>query len=285
MPKPFDATLKDLAGLDPVRFLAEFDTPPALPVRLLNVDLSTVTAATDIAFGLGDPLQEIVHLDAQAGPDADKHLDLLAYNALLHRQYRVPVHSILLLLRPQAQHSNQTGEIRYSARPDRGKMEYGYEIVRVWQRPAEALLASGLATLPLATLGQMPAGVSVEDGMRRVVDGIVQRLQQEGKPELTYRLLTASLVLGGLRVEKAQLRTIFQGVRAMRESAGYQLILDEGRAEGAQRILLHQGRQKLGEPDEATQRALKDIDDLDRLDRMSIQLLKVETWTELLQTP
>jgi len=77
MSKQYDATLKDLAGLDPANFLAEVDAPPTLPVRLLNVDLSTVTAATDLVFGLGDPLQEIVHLDAQAGPDADKHLDLL----------------------------------------------------------------------------------------------------------------------------------------------------------------------------------------------------------------
>jgi hypothetical protein len=47
-------------------------------VRLLNVDLSTVTAATDIVFALGGPFQEVIHLDAQAGPDADKHRDLFA---------------------------------------------------------------------------------------------------------------------------------------------------------------------------------------------------------------
>src|SRR5437660_3064553 len=111
MSKPFDATLKDLAGINPGRFLAEVDRPPALPVRLLNVDLSTVTASTDLVFGLGEPPEELVHIDAQAGPDADKHRDLLAYNALLHRQYRVPIHTILLLLRRQAQHSAQTGNL------------------------------------------------------------------------------------------------------------------------------------------------------------------------------
>src|SRR5690349_12235058 len=109
MSKPFDATLKDLAGIDPARFLAEIDAPPTLPVRLLNVDLSTVTAATDIVFGLGDPLQEVIHLDVQAGPDQHKHLDLLAYNALLYRQVRAPVHTILLLLRREALLHAQTG--------------------------------------------------------------------------------------------------------------------------------------------------------------------------------
>ncbi len=120
MAKPFDATLKDLAGLDPAGLLAEIDAPPTVPVRLLNVDLSTVTTATDIVFGLGEPLQEVIHLEVQAGPDPDKHRDLLAYHALLHRQYRVPVHSILLLLRPQALFSSQTGSLHYAARPGRG---------------------------------------------------------------------------------------------------------------------------------------------------------------------
>ena len=43
---------------------------------------------------LGEPLEEIVHLDFQSGPSATKHADLLVYNALLYRQYLVPVHSI-----------------------------------------------------------------------------------------------------------------------------------------------------------------------------------------------
>jgi predicted transposase YdaD len=293
MAKPFDATLKDLAGLDPGCYLAELDTTPALPVRLLNVDLSTVTAATDLAFGLGEPLQEVVHLDAQAGPDADKHLDLLAYHGLLHRRYRVPVHSILLLLRRQAQHSGQTGTIQYTARPGRGKMDFGYEILRLWERPVEALLASGLAVLPLAPLGRLPEGVGSEEGMRWVLTQVVERLHREGDPRLVPRLLTATFVLSGLRLDRAQVRAIFEGVRAMRESDTYQAILDEGReeglekgrVEGIQRILLHQGRKKFGEPEEATRRALMGITDLDRLDRLSDRLLEVSTWQELLATP
>jgi len=87
MPKPYDATMKDLATQGPSDFIAIFDRPPAQPVRVLNVDLSTVTTAADVVFGLGDPLAEIVHLDAQAGASATKHLDTLAYNSLLYRTY------------------------------------------------------------------------------------------------------------------------------------------------------------------------------------------------------
>lgn len=40
MAMTFDATLKDLARESPQGFLAAFDRPPTLPVKLLNVDLS-----------------------------------------------------------------------------------------------------------------------------------------------------------------------------------------------------------------------------------------------------
>jgi hypothetical protein len=282
--KPFDATLKDLAVINPVEFLAEIDSPPALPVRLLNVDLSTVTTATDIVFGLGDPLQEIIHIDAQAGPDADKDRDVMVYNALLYRQYGVPVHSILLLLRRQAQHGNLTGNISYASRPTKGKMDFGYEILRLWERPVEQLLACGLAGLPLACLGRLPLGLSVEEGMRWVVNQIFDRLEREATPSVLERLMTATYILSGMRLDRQQLLALFQGVRAMRESVSYQMIVEEGCIKGMQRTLLTQGREKFGEPNEADRRALLAIDDIDRLDRLSAGLLKVSTWEELLQT-
>jgi hypothetical protein len=97
-------------------------------------------------MGLGKPLREIVHLDFQAGPDSRKHLDVLAYNFLLHRHYGVPVHSTLVLLRRQATHRNVTGQVGYAARPGRGRMEFGYEVVRLWEWPSEKLLTGPLGT-------------------------------------------------------------------------------------------------------------------------------------------
>jgi predicted transposase YdaD len=285
----FDATLKDLAALDPRQFLAGVDAAPTLPVCVLTVDLSTVTASTDIVFGLGDPLQEVVQVDVQSGPDASKHRDLLAYHALLHRHYRVPVHSILLFLRRQAQLSTQEGNIAYAPRPGRGKMDFGYEVVAMWERPVEAWLAGGLPLLPLTPLCRMPDGMTVEDGARWAVLRMVERLEREAAPEVTRRLKTAALILSGLRFRKPQVAALFAGVAGMRESEGYQLILDEGRDEGlilgVQRTILHQGRTKFGEPDDATRTALARVTDIDRLDRLSERLLHASTWDELLQTP
>jgi hypothetical protein len=89
----FDATLKHMGRDSPTGVLTAFDHAPTLPVKLLNVDLSTVTTAADLILGLGDPPQEIIHFEFQSSAAAGKHADLMVYNVLLFAHYRVPVHS------------------------------------------------------------------------------------------------------------------------------------------------------------------------------------------------
>jgi hypothetical protein len=78
---------------------------------------------------------------------------------LLYRQYLVPVHSIVILLRPQAAHANLNEGVAYAPRSARGKMDYEYEPIWLWERPAAELLAGDLGVVPLALLGQLPAGL------------------------------------------------------------------------------------------------------------------------------
>ena len=69
MSLPFDATLKEMFAPRPEDFAPVFQFPQIEPAQALNVDLSTISAATDVAFGFGSPLQEIVDLNFQSGPD------------------------------------------------------------------------------------------------------------------------------------------------------------------------------------------------------------------------
>ena len=289
MPLPFDATLKDLAQVSPRGLLAAFDAEPTLPVSLLNIDLSTVTTAADLVFGLGQPLQEIVHLDFQSSASATKHADILVYNALLHRQFRVPVHSIVVLLRPQAVHANLNGSVIYAPRPERGKMDFRYEVIRLWERPADDLLRGDVGALPLAPLGKLPEGIGLEAGLAGVIQQVIERLNREAAPEQMRRLVTASFVLTGLRVPRQTARQLFQGVRAMRDSDTYMAIIDEGReighVEEIKKMIFRLGQKSWGIPDESVKTSLAAINDLDRLEFLFDRIRDVKSWQELLAMP
>jgi hypothetical protein len=285
MATTFDATLKDMGREAPQGFLATFDQPPTTPVKPLNVDLSMVTTAADLVLGLGEPLEEIVHIDFQSSAAAWKHADVMVYNTLLYAHYHVPVHTIVILLRPQAAHSNMNGTIRYAPRPGRGSMEFSYEIIPLWERPAEELLAADLGVVPLAVLGRLPEGLSLEDGLAAVAKRVVERLMNEAPPDRAKKLLTDAFLLTGLRVRRDVAVRIFRGVRAMHESDTYLAILDEGREKALREALLLFGQERFGPPEESTKTQLNQVTDLDRLKRMIRQAAKATGWQEILEVP
>jgi hypothetical protein len=281
----FDATLKDMGRASPQGFLAAFDRPPTAPVKLLNVDLSTVTTAADLILGLGEPLEEIVHLDFQSSAAAWKHADLMVYNTLLFAHYHVPVHTLVLLLRPQAAHANLNGVIDYAPRPGRGSMHFSYEVVRLWERPAAALLDADLGVVPLAVLGRLPEGLSLEDGLAVIAQRLADRVVNEAPLDHAKKLLTDALLLAGLRVRRDLAVRIFGGVRVMHESDTFLMILEEGEEKARREDILVVGEERLGPPDESTKAQLQAVTDLGRLKRMIRCTAKAASWREILDTP
>lgn len=286
MPLPFDATLKTIVAERPGDFASVFGLPsePAVPV---NVDLSTVSAATDVALAFGNPIREIVDLNFQTGPDANLPGRLLLYNAALHMRHSVTVRSILVLLRQKADASSLTGRLAYGENLSR--VEFGYEVVRLWQQPVETLLQAGPAALPLATLCRMPTGQQLPDALRDVVLEIQRRLGRETSHAESMRLMTAAYILTGLRVRKTDLDSIYRGVGPMTESTAYDEAVEEGELRGkisnSHTLLLRQGRRQFGLADEATESELKSIRDLERLERLADAILSAKSWAELLATP
>lgn len=290
MPLRFDATLKDLIAPQPADFAVAFGLPAEESVIALNVDLSTVSAATDVALGIGEPLRGIHDFNFQSGPDPGLPGRVHIYNAVLHSRFDVPVRSIVVLLRPKADLANLTGELAYG--DGDCQIQFRYRVVRLWKQPVEPFLHGGVAVLPLATLCHLPDDRPLADALREVVQEIERRLATETSHAEAARLMTAAYILTGLRVRKEKLSAIFRGVGLMQESTAYDEILEEGmqlgRAQGelrrARRILLRQGRQRFGNPDARTEQELDAISDLDRLDRLTDAILKVESWQELLAT-
>jgi predicted transposase YdaD len=235
-------------------------------------------------------LQEIVHLDFQSSASATKHADIAAYNILLYRQHLVPVHSIVILLRPQAAHPNLHGVVTYAARPGRGRMAFDYEVIRLWEWPTSELLAGDIGALPLAILGKLPPGVELQAGLADVVQRLIERLDREAPADKSRRLVTAAYVLAGLRVPRQVALELFKGVRNMRESDTYLAIVEEGmekgmekgRLEEVKKMILRLGRKTLGAPGKRATADLDAITDIDRLETLLERLSDVKTWRELL---
>jgi predicted transposase YdaD len=200
----------------------------------------------------------------------------------------VPVHTILVLLRPQAAHPNTDGQVSYAARPGRGRMHFEYEVVRLWERPAERLLAGELGLAPLAVLGKLPTGAALEDGLASLVRKLVDRLTDEAQHEQAIKLLTTALLLSGLRVDRNVARRIFRGIPMLEESDTYLMILEQGEERGEERATRRHiqlvGEERLGAADEAIREQLATITDPERLERMLRRAVNADTWQEILDT-
>src|SRR5207253_10825757 len=130
-------------------------------------------------------------------------------------RFGVPVHSIIILLRPVAGHGRLTGRLCYAGRRGKGRMDFRYEIIRLWRQPARRYLESGLGLLPLAPLCRLPEGGSTEEAKAAVIRQINERLEREAGPETRAKLLTATYILAGLRVPRPTVDRLFQGVQIM----------------------------------------------------------------------
>jgi len=164
-------------------------------------------------------------------------------------------------------------------------MEFTYEVIRLWERPAEDLLAADLGVVPLAMLGKLPGNLSLEEGLSAIARRVVERLTLEAPSDQGKKLLTEALLLTGLRVRRDLAARIFRGVRAMQESDTYLAILDEGKEQGLRELILIQGEDRFGTPSESVKAGLESITDLSRLKRIGRQILSVSSWQELLCTP
>jgi hypothetical protein len=71
----------------------------------------------------------------------------------------------------------------------------------------------------------------------------------------------------------------------MQESDTYLAILDEGQEKGFRRVILIQGEDRFGPPDEAVKASLHSITDLDRLERIARHTPTAASWQEIINTP
>ena len=231
MAKPFDATLNALIDLCPsdwANTFARFAGIPEGPIEVLDTDLAT-TLQADKLFRIGGPQPMLLHLELEANPRSGIPRDLMRQSRLIDHVHDTPVETVLILLLPKAQVSDQTGVYRRST-PNRNLVsEFRYRIERVWERSVDYWLQSGLGLAPLALLTD-EANLEMERSLDRLRESLAERNLDD---RTLKSLLGSSYVLCGLRHDKVRIESLFRMLSMlMEESTTYQAILEEGREKG-----------------------------------------------------
>src|SRR5260370_29324126 len=113
MHRKLDATLKALLDeflpdyLAPIR--DRFGWALTGRVRVVDADVSTVSASADKVCLVEGPPRSLLNLEPQTGPDAEFPERLLKYSVLLTDRHRLRVRTLLLLLRRAADGPPLTG--------------------------------------------------------------------------------------------------------------------------------------------------------------------------------
>jgi predicted transposase YdaD len=285
MEHPFDPTLKTLAELSPADWL------PLIRRRRRRVTVedsdagTIVSGATDKLFRVHDQPEYLLHLDFEAGHfRSELPLRLRLYNSVFEYRHRCLVLSAAVLLCPEADSPQWNGLLERGFPGEAPLGTLRYEVIRVWELPAEQLLAGGVGTLALAPISNVPEG-----DVRRVIRRIKERLSGPRAPRRAADVWAATYVLLGLRYSEAIAHALFEEVLGMEQSTTYQGILrrgrEQGRLEEARRILLLQGELKFGAPDDATRAAIEAVGEPALLEDLAARFVNAGSWQELLARP
>jgi predicted transposase YdaD len=276
--KPYDATSKELLQSDPAGWAAFLGVVrPPEQVKLIDSDLSTVTAATDKVLRIEDARPWILDVEFQSWRDPSAPRQLLKYNALLHEKHKVPVASVLVVLAEDANSPAYSGRHPIAA-PFGPDWEFRYTVVRVWEAAAEPLLTGPLSLVPLAPVANVTAA-DYPEVLRRAE----ARVTREADPATGGRLLTAVSILLQMRYGIVAAEEFLRRFPEVREYGGFRTCIEEGRQEGLRDAILRQGRKKFGPPTVEIEASVDAITDLARLGTLAERLLDVNTWDELLK--
>ncbi|HSZ55955.1 MAG TPA: hypothetical protein VK797_09855, partial [Tepidisphaeraceae bacterium] len=106
--KRFDAAIKHLVEAHPADWLALAGLPIAGTIEVIDADLSSVSPAADKVIKVMAPEPYVAHLEFQSGAGAGFDGRMLLYNVLLRSRHKLPVRTVAVLLRSQAEGSGTT---------------------------------------------------------------------------------------------------------------------------------------------------------------------------------
>ena len=121
MSKKYDVTTRMLYDPKPAEWLSFLSFPfgDPDPIQVLDSNVSFFCPEIDRAIRVGGAEPYIVHTEFLSGRDVDLLARVFWYNTVLGEKYKVPVWSVIVLLRPAADGPELTGVFEKSF-PGRG---------------------------------------------------------------------------------------------------------------------------------------------------------------------
>ena len=117
-------------------------------------------------------------MSSRSSYKSDSPLKGLRYSVLARCRHGLPVQTIFVLLRPEADGPAMTGKLEEEL-PDGTKyLLFQYNVVRVWELPVAQILAGDLATLPLAPITRVS-----DEELPAVIRRMDERIEREATPE------------------------------------------------------------------------------------------------------
>lgn len=153
MPGQFDTTTTYLVEKYPTDWLSFLNLSSSASVAVINANLLAVSAEVDKVVRVDDSQPWIAHPEFQTSYDPTMGRRLVRYSAMLHLQHEIPVASVLVVLRPEADGRRINGEYHVSLPDSNPYLTFTYTVWRLWRQPARELPDGPLGILPLAPLG------------------------------------------------------------------------------------------------------------------------------------
>jgi hypothetical protein len=277
MPKPFDSSTKMLVEEYPSDWVAWLGYG-RLPTAVIDADLATVAAATDKVVRVGrgrDRWLLLVEMLASNKPHIPGRTHF--HSTLLAHRHDLPVRSVLVLLRPEADGPAMTGTFEQACPGDDPYLTFRYRVVRLWQVSPDELLRGGPGLWPLA-----PVADVTEAQLPAVVHRVKQQIRREVPEAKAAEMLASAYVLMGLRYDEAVITALEQEVIKMEESITYQKIVSIGELREARKLILRAGKQRFGRASRKAAQALDAIIDLPTLEALFDRIQMASSWDELL---
>jgi hypothetical protein len=280
----YDVVLKKLLSEDLTGWAALLGVAAAESLTLVDTGLQTVQATVDKLILVTGDHPWLIHIEFQTGYHAKIGLRIVRYSGLIEHDMELPVQSVLILLSPDADGIACTGIVERKL-PFRKTCydEFRFDVIRLWQIPAESCLKGGLGTLALAPLCDL-RGYELP----QIVHFIKSRVDVEITDAAERNEFWASVeILMGAVFDAPFIKALLKGIANMRESSTALAYIEEGRQEGrlviARKLLVSIGTRCLGEPTESMRNQIEANHDVEVLSRLANRIPDVKSWNELLE--